>query len=55
MLLRVGLQMHKEIEIPAGYVYLRAGIYDLISSNAGTLGIPLSVLSTAASTPTPEP
>jgi hypothetical protein len=38
-----GLPFHLEIDIPAGDIYLRAGIYDLGSGNAGTLGIPLTV------------
>jgi VWFA-related protein len=36
-----GLQIHKEIDVPKEYVYLRTGIYDLRSSAAGTLGFPL--------------
>ena len=39
---QVGLQLHKEIDVPTGDVYLHTGIYDLNSSKAGTLGIPLS-------------
>ena len=39
---QVGLQIHKEIDVPRQYVYLRTGIYDLRSSTAGTLGIPLA-------------
>jgi hypothetical protein len=38
---QVGLQIHKEIDVPNQYVYLRTGIYDLKSSTAGTLGVPL--------------
>jgi hypothetical protein len=38
----VGLQLHKEIDVPAGEIYLRTGIYDLNASTAGTLGVPLS-------------
>ncbi len=38
-----GLQIHKEIDVPAGgYVYLRTGIYDMGSSTAGTLGVRLA-------------
>ena len=37
-----GLQIHKEIDVPKGYIFLRAGIYDFKSSAAGTLGIPLN-------------
>lgn len=39
---RGGLQIHKEIDIPNGYAYLRTGVYDLKSNNAGTLGVPLT-------------
>jgi VWFA-related protein len=38
---KVGLQIHKEIDVPQEYVYLRTGIYDLKSNTAGTLGVPL--------------
>ncbi len=38
---KVGLQIHKEIDVPQEYVYLRTGIYDLKSNAAGTLGVPL--------------
>ena len=40
-LLQVGLQIHKEIDVPKGDTYLRTGIYDLGSNTAGTLGVPL--------------
>lgn len=37
---KVGLQFHQQIDVPSrGDIYLRTGIYDLKSSNAGTLGI----------------
>lgn len=39
---QVGLQIHKEIDVPQQYVYLRTGIYDLHSNRAGTLGVPLT-------------
>jgi hypothetical protein len=45
---QVGLQIHKEIDVPSEYVYLRTGIYDLKSSTAGTLGIPLTDATVAA-------
>jgi VWFA-related protein len=38
---QVGLQIHKEIDVPREDVFLRSGIYDLQASTAGTLGIPL--------------
>ena len=38
---KVGLQIHKEIDVPKEYIYLRTGIYDLKSNAAGTLGVPL--------------
>lgn len=46
---RGGLQIHKEIDVPTDYVYLRTGIYDLRSSTAGTLGFPLTDAATAGS------
>jgi len=47
--LKGGLPIHKEIDVPEGRVYLRTGIYDLNSSNAGTLGVPLTTVTTPAS------
>ncbi len=37
-----GLPFHLEIDVPPGDIYLRSGIYDLGSGNAGTLGFPLT-------------
>ena len=45
---RGGLQIHKEIDVPSGYAYLRTGIYDFKSSAAGTLGVPLTDTVTTA-------
>jgi VWFA-related protein len=45
---QVGFQLHEEIDLPGGDVFLRTGIYDLTGSNAGTLGIPLNVAVTPA-------
>lgn len=43
---RGGLQIHKEIDIPQGdNAFLRTGVYDLKSNNAGTLGVPLRAIS----------
>jgi hypothetical protein len=39
-----GLPLHLEIDVPPGDIYLRTGIYDLNSGNAGTLGIPLGTV-----------
>jgi VWFA-related protein len=39
-----GLQIHKEIDVPQGDVFLRTGVYDLKSSSAGTLGVPLNAV-----------
>jgi VWFA-related protein len=39
--LKGGLQIHKEIDVPNGYAFLRTGVYDYKSTNAGTLGVPL--------------
>jgi VWFA-related protein len=42
---RGGLQIHKEIDIPKGdNAFLRTGVYDLKSNNAGTLGVPLKAV-----------
>jgi VWFA-related protein len=43
----VGVQLHYDIDVPKdeiskGDIYLRTGIYDLISSNVGTLEVPLA-------------
>jgi len=40
-----GLQIHKEIDVPNGEVFLRTGVYDLESRNAGTLGVSLAAAS----------
>ena len=37
-----GLPFHLEIDVPSGDIYLRTGIYDLSSGNAGTLGFLLT-------------
>jgi VWFA-related protein len=39
---KIGLQLREEIDVPAGNVFLRTGIYDPGSGVAGTLGVPLS-------------
>lgn len=39
---RGGIPIHKEIDVPKGCDYLRAGLYDLNSNLVGTLGIPLA-------------
>jgi VWFA-related protein len=39
-----GMQIHEEIDVPAGEAYLRTGIYDLSSGNCGTLGASLNVI-----------
>jgi len=36
-----GLQVHAEIDAPGGEVFLHAGVYDLNSHTAGTLGVAL--------------
>jgi VWFA-related protein len=40
--IKSGLQIHREIDVPAGDTFLRTGIYDLKSGEAGTLGVPLT-------------
>lgn len=37
-----GLKIHKEIDVPQGYAFLRMGVYDYKSGEAGTLGAPLN-------------
>ncbi len=37
-----GLPVYLELDVPPGDVYLRTGIYDVGSGNAGTLGFPLT-------------
>jgi VWFA-related protein len=44
----VGLQIHEDIDVPPGNIYLRTGIYDLNSGNCGTIGIPLNATTLAA-------
>jgi VWFA-related protein len=39
-----GLSFAMEIDVPASNVYLRSGVYDLGSSKAGTLEIPMAAL-----------
>jgi VWFA-related protein len=50
--LKLGLQMHKEIDVPQEDVYLRTGVYDMGSEAAGTLGFPLREAPTSRKTPT---
>jgi VWFA-related protein len=44
-----GLPLHLEIDVPPGDIYLRTGIYDLNSGNAGTLGLPLGTVTASDS------
>jgi hypothetical protein len=43
------LPLHLEIDVPPGDIYLRTGIYDLNSGNAGTLGVPLGAITASDS------
>jgi hypothetical protein len=38
-----GIRMHQEIDLPAGQVFLRVGVHDLISGRIGTVEIPLRI------------
>ena len=38
-----GMQIHQQIDLPAGEVYLRATIHDLVSDHVGAVEIPLMV------------
>ena len=49
-----GAVFHQEIDLPEGENYLRAGIYDLQSNQAGTLEIPLREV-TSADVPSTTP
>jgi VWFA-related protein len=42
-----GIPFHFDIDAPPGDVYLRTGVYDLSSSHAGTLEIPLTAVAVA--------
>jgi hypothetical protein len=50
-LLQHGLPTRQEIDIPAGEVYLRLGVYDLANQYLGTMEVPLKVA--LASSPAP--
>ncbi len=39
---QVGMQIHEEIDVPRGEIYLRAGIYDLNSGKCGAVGAALN-------------
>jgi hypothetical protein len=39
---QVGMQVHEEIDVPVGEIYLRVGIYDLNSGKCGTVGATLN-------------
>lgn len=41
---RVGFQLHEEIDLPEGDIFLQTGIYDLTANHTGTLEIPLHVV-----------
>ena len=38
-----GLQIHQQIDLPAGEVYLRTAVHDLTSDRVGSVEIPLMV------------
>jgi VWFA-related protein len=47
-IMQKGLQMHQEIDLPAGEVYLRAAVHDLNSDRVGAIEVPLAVKPPAA-------
>lgn len=47
LVLKAGGVFHQDIDVPPGENYLRAGIYDLRSNQAGTLELPLSEVQAA--------
>jgi VWFA-related protein len=44
LVLRSGLPLHQEIDLPAGDLYLRVAIHDLPSGHIGSMEIPLRVM-----------
>ena len=42
-----GLQLHAEISVPKGNLWLRTGVYDRVSQRVGTLEVPLSAVVSA--------
>ena len=38
-----GIRLHQEIDLPAGQLYLRVGVHDLLSGRIGTVEIPVNV------------
>lgn len=47
---KIGLQLHLDVDVPLGNMYLSTGIYDLASRKSGTLEIPLDDSSIVGST-----
>jgi len=43
-ILQAGLPLHQEIDIPAGEVYLRVAVHDLLTDRIGSVEIPLPAL-----------
>jgi VWFA-related protein len=41
-MLKSGLPIHREIDVPQSRVFLRTGVYDLNASKTGTYGVPLT-------------
>jgi len=44
-----GMQIHQQIDLPAGEVYLRATIHDMVSDHVGSIEIPLMVKTSQSS------
>jgi VWFA-related protein len=42
-IMRTGLPLHQELDVPAGEVYLRIGVHDLSTDRIGSMEIPLRV------------
>jgi len=40
---RDGIHLHQEIDLPAGQMFLKIGVHDLVSGRIGTVEIPLTV------------
>ena len=43
-LLRTGLQLHRDMTLPAGSYHLRLGVMDRLASRIGTLDVPLTIV-----------
>jgi len=45
-LLKTGVQLHREMQLPAGSYQLRLGVMDRLTNRIGTLDVPLTIAGT---------